>query len=252
MFFILSKILLFLLSPAFWVGLFIVWSFFTRREKRKKWFRIIAVILFVVFTNPWLFNTCVRAWQPSPVDLPKGKTYSAAILLGGMMMSDRFGRGYFGPDADRFIQATKLYHSGFVQRIVLSGGSGSLLRKEPMEADQLRQQLLMQGVPDSVIITENSSRNTFENAIYSKKIVDSLRLAAPYVVVTSSVHIPRAEAAFKKAGMDVIMYPAAYKQVDHQKTFDDYVVPSVGLLTNWNYFLKEVVGLTVYRWTGKA
>jgi uncharacterized SAM-binding protein YcdF (DUF218 family) len=252
MFFILSKILLFLLSPAFWIGFFLVWSFFTKKERRKKIFRITSLVLFVVFTNPFFFNTCLRAWQPGPVDLPKGKQYSAAILLGGITMNDRSERSYFGPDADRFIQTTKLYHSGIVRYIAISGGSGSLVQKGPLEADQLKKELLVQDIPDSVIIIENRSRNTYENAVFTKRILDSLKLPPPYVLVTSSIHVPRARSAFKKAGVDVIVYPSAYKQVDSRQSWDDYIVPSPGLLTGWSFFLKEVVGLAVYRWTGKA
>lgn len=207
--------------------------------------------MFIIFTNPYLFNVCVRAWQPEPVSL-QGKTYSAAILLGGMMTSDRHERSYFGPDADRFIQVIKLYRAGTVQRIVVSGGSGTILRKELPEADQLKKQLIEQGIPDSVVITENRSRNTYENATYTKAILDSLKLPPPYVVVTSAIHVPRAKACFEKAGVTVEMYPSAYKQVDHHKTLEDYLVPSVGQLAFWNYFLKEVVGLAMYKWTGKA
>jgi uncharacterized SAM-binding protein YcdF (DUF218 family) len=251
MFFILSKILLFLLSPAFWIGLFLAWSFFTKKERRKKTLRIVSLVLFIVFTNPFFFNVCVRAWQPEPVQL-HGKSYSAAILLGGVMMSDRQKRSYFGPDADRFIQTTMLYHSGIVKYIVVSGGSGSLLKKYPLEGDQLKEQLLTQGIPDSAIICENQSRNTYENAVFTKRILDSLKLQPPYVLVASAIHMPRARSAFKKAGAEVIVFPSAYKQIDHSMSWDDYIIPSTGALGSWSYFLKEVVGLTVYKWTGKA
>jgi uncharacterized SAM-binding protein YcdF (DUF218 family) len=252
MFFILSKILLFLLSPAFWIIVFLVWSFFTKRARRKKILRITCIVLFLVFTNEVLFNVCVRAWQPEPVDIPKGKTYSAAILLGGMTATDRYNRSYFGPDADRFIQTTMLYHSGIVKYIAVSGGSGALLQKGPLEADQLRLQLLKQGISDSAILIENRSRNTYENAVYTKQIFDSLKLPPPYVLVTSAMHARRAMSSFRKAGFDVMIYPAAYKQIPNKRTWDDYVVPSTGLLAQWSFFLKEVVGLMVYRWTGKA
>lgn len=252
MFFILSKILLFLINPAFWIGLLLAWSFITKKHRRKKILRITSLVLFIIFTNPFLFNVCVRAWQPGPVQLSEGKKFSAAILLGGVMMNDRSERSYFGPDADRFVQTTKLYHTGLVSHIVVSGGSGSLLKKEPMEADQLKEQLLMQGIPDSAIILENRSRNTYENAVFTKQILDSLNLPPPYVLVTSAIHVPRAKSAFKKAGLEVIIYPSAYKQIDTDKSWDDYIVPSPALLSGWSFFLKEVVGLTVYRWTGKA
>lgn len=252
MFFILSKLLLFLISPSFWIITLLVWGFLTKKEKRKKLLRIISLCLFIVFSNPLLLNVLVRAWQPKPVDLPAGKQYSAAIHLGGVSMTDIDKRMYFGEVADRFIQATKLYHTGVVRNIVVTGGSPVVFGKKRIpEANQLRLQLKMQGVPDSSIIVENKSWNTFENAANTKRILDSLKLLPPYVLVTSAIHIPRATAVFKKAGLEVIAYPSAYTQIEQEFNFNA-LTPSLDVLTDWNFFLKEVVGFAVYRFIGKA
>ena len=167
-------------------------------------------------------------------------------------MTDINKRMYFGEAADRFIQLTKLYHTGVVQNVIVTGGSPVIFGKNTVsEADQLHQQLLMQGIPDSSIIAENKSRNTFENAVNTKHILDSLKLSPPYVLITSAIHIPRAMAVFKKAGLDVIPYPSAYTQIE-QKFNMNALIPSLDVLTDWNFFFKEIVGFTVYRITGKA
>ncbi len=252
MFFILSKLLLFLITPSFWIIALLVWSFFTKKERRKRILRVIVLCLFIVFSNPLLLNVLVRAWQAEPVQLAPGKTYSAAIHLGGISMTDQERRMFFGPFADRFIQATKLYHIGAVQNIVVTGGSPGVFGKKRIpEANQLRQQLLKQGIPDSCIIVENKAWNTFENAINTKHLLDSLKLKPPYVLVTSAMHVPRAEAVFKKAGVDVIPYPSAYTQIKQKFSFNA-LIPSLDVLTEWNFFLKEVIGFAVYRMTGKA
>jgi uncharacterized SAM-binding protein YcdF (DUF218 family) len=252
MFFILSKLLLFLISPFFWIITLLVWSFLTKKERRKRVLRVIVLGLFITFSSPLLLNVLVRAWQPKPVDLPAGKQYSAAIHLGGVSMTDIDKRMYFGEVADRFIQATKLYHTSVVKNVVVTGGSPVVFGKRRIpEANQLRQQLLMQGIPDSSIIVENRSWNTFENAVNTKRILDSLRLPPPYVLVTSAVHVPRATAVFKKAGLDVIAYPSAYSQIEQKFSFNA-LIPSLDVLTDWDFFLKEVVGFAVYRITGKA
>jgi uncharacterized SAM-binding protein YcdF (DUF218 family) len=252
MFFILSKLLLFLISPAFWIISFLLWSFFTKRPRRKKKLRIISLFLFIVFTNPLLFNFLVRKWQPSPVILSNQKPYSTAIVLAGMTGLDKSNRAFFGSDADRFIQATKLYHSGIAQNIAITGGYPSLFGKsKTSEAEQVKQEFLGQGIPADRVIIETQSRNTYENAVFTKRILDSLKLPPPYILVTSAIHIPRAKAVFAKAGLDVIIYPAAYKQINHRKGIDD-ILPSIAILSNWNAFLKEIVGYNVYKWTGKA
>jgi uncharacterized SAM-binding protein YcdF (DUF218 family) len=253
MFFILSKLLLFLLSPAFWIILFLVWSLFTKKPVRKKILRILSACLFIIFTNPFLFNFFVLKWQAAPATLPNGKTYSTAILLAGITGLDKNNKAFFGTDADRFIQATKLYHSGYVQNIAVTGGYPALFKKiQTSEAEQLKQELLAQGIPGEHIIIETRSRNTYENAVFVKRILDSLKLPPPYVLVTSALHVPRAKAAFKKAGIDVVVYPAAFRQINHEKGIEDFLVPSTNLLAGWSLFLKEVVGFTVYKWTGKA
>jgi uncharacterized SAM-binding protein YcdF (DUF218 family) len=252
MFFVLSKILLFLLSPGFWILFLLAWSFATKREKRKKGLRIATLVIFIVFTNPWLFNVLVRSWQPERKGLPPGR-YSAVILLGGMTMVDKQQRSYFGSDADRFIQATRLYHTGQVEYIAVTGGSPKVFKKDdPAEALRLYPELRAQGIPGERIIVESASRNTFENAVFVRRKLDSLQLKPPYLLVTSALHIPRALAVFKKAGIEVIPCPAAFKQVNGSKSFVDYIAPSFELLTQWRFFLKEVVGLVVYRITGKA
>lgn len=252
MFFILSKILLFIISPAFWICVLLIWSFVTKKERRKKALRIASLAMFIIFTNPVLFNVSVNAWQPGPVEIPAGKRYSAAIVLGGVIMTDGKKRMYFGPESDRFIQTTKLYRTGTVQYVMATGGSGSLTERDAKEANQFRRQFLLQGIPDSAIIIENASRNTYENAVFSKRILDSLRIPAPYIVITSAIHVPRAKAVFKKAGLDVIFYPAAYKQVNYNKSWSDFIIPDTGILPQWNYLLKEIAGSLIYRLTGKA
>jgi hypothetical protein len=59
-------------------------------------------------------------------------------------------------------------------------------------------------------------------------------------------------ATFKKVGLDVIEHPANFDEVDYNITLDNYFVPKIGVLADWQYFLKEVVGYYVYKITGKA
>jgi uncharacterized SAM-binding protein YcdF (DUF218 family) len=244
--------MLFVLSPAFWIVALFAWSFLTKKDKRRRVLRIIAVSLFVIFSNPFLYHRASLSWQGTRPALPQGKNYSAAILLGGMSMMDRQGNVYFTDNGDRFIQATRLYHSGVVQYVAVAGGSANLFKKTIPESYKIREELLAQAVPADRILTEGRSRNTYENAIYIKQTLDSLKLQPPYILITTASHLPRATAVFRKAGVDVVPYPAAFKEVDSKKTFVDHIVPSVETLGKWSVLLKEIVGLWVYRLTGKA
>jgi uncharacterized SAM-binding protein YcdF (DUF218 family) len=252
MFFILSKILFFLLVPFWWIMILFVWRLFSKSVRTKKNL-LVAIILFaIVFTNPFLYRWLVMQWQPEPVTITPGKTYEAGILLGGLSGYDKNERGYFGNNSDRFIQAANLYHQGIIKRIIVSGGTGKLSQDEPAESFFLRTQLIANGIPDSAILIESRSKNTYENAVYSKRITDSLHLSPPFVLVTSAWHMTRSASVFKKAGFDCIAFPCDYKVVPLKFAVEDAVLPNISLLNEWSMLIKEVVGLYVYKLTGKA
>jgi uncharacterized SAM-binding protein YcdF (DUF218 family) len=252
MFFILSKVLFFLLSPFWWIIILFAWMLISKSEKRQKALRIVILVVFIIFTNPFIYRTLVLAWQPDPVELPAGKKYTAGILLGGMAGYDKYDRGHFGSSADRFIQAANLYHSGIIGKIIVSGGTGSLMQNEPAESFFLRGAFIANGIPDSAIIIESRSRNTYENAVYSKQITDSLQLSPPFVLVTSALHMPRSAKVFKKQGFDIMPFPCDYRVTHQGFSMENYILPNSGLINEWNLFIKEIVGLWIYTLTGKA
>lgn len=252
MFFVLSKVLYFLLVPFWWIVILLVWMWRTRSPRRKRNLLIVAIVLVVVFTNPFIYRSLVLNWQPDLVEVSSDKKYDAGILLGGLAGYDRFGRGFFSDESDRFIQAANLFHRGIIKKIIVTGGVGGLYQKGQPEATFLNQALIKNGIPDSCIITESKSRNTFENAVFSKRIVDSLHIKGPYVLITSALHMRRSHAVFTKAGFDIIEAPADFKVVFRNNGLDETLIPDVSLLKEWSYFLKEIIGLYVYRMTGKA
>ena len=252
MFFILSKVLFFLLVPFWWLMILYIWMKLSKSPKVKKRLLASIIIILIIFTNPLFYRSMVGLWQPEPVSLPTGKTYEAGIVLGGMSGYDRYGRGHFGDNADRFIQTANLYHQGIIKKVIISGGTGSLYQDEPPEALFLRKEFIANNVKDTDIIVESRSRNTFENAIYSRRIIDSMQLKPPYVLITSALHMKRSVSVFKKAGYaSFIPYPCDYKVTPSKFSLEDFI-PDIGLLSVWSHTLKEVVGLCVYKLTGKA
>lgn len=252
MFFILSKILFFLLVPFYWIVLLLIWRWLSKNQKLKKRLLVLAVLIAVLFTNPYLYRSLMMAWQPAPVTLSPGKKYEAGIVLGGMSGYDKNNRGYFGDNADRFIQTANLYHQGIIKKIIVSGGTGSLSQDNLAEAPFLRTQFLANGIHDSDIIIESRSRNTYENAVYSKKITDSLHLQPPFILITSAMHMKRSENVFKKANLDCVSFPCDYKVNAENFSIEDYIIPNISLLNKWAFLLKEIVGLYIYKLTGKA
>jgi uncharacterized SAM-binding protein YcdF (DUF218 family) len=247
MFFILSKLFTFLLLPFTWVTILIVWHFFTKSEQKKKILLIVSGVIYLIFTSTILLNTFAKVWDVAPAQIPPEKEYSCAILLGGYTSTDDSGSGYFNISADRFFQTLQLYRQGKVEHILLTGGNGSLLNNNFNEANWAKKQLLKSGIPASAILIDSNSRNTFENAEFSKKILDSAKLIPPYVLVTSAFHMRRASWIFKKLGMDIIPFTSTdIVEKRENNIFADFI-PNIHTMDIWPFYIKEIIGLYVYK-----
>ncbi|MFZ1530423.1 MAG: YdcF family protein [Ferruginibacter sp.] len=253
MFFILSKLLSFLLSPFNWLLLFIVLALFTKKAVRKKRLTILSIAWFLLFSNPFIIHHATLGWQEPKKELATNETYKVGIVLAGFVSFNfKENKGYYGTAADRFIQAVELYKTGHIKKLMISGGSGSLFKQQYKEADFVKQEFMKMGVPAEDIITENQSRNTFENARNSKLILDSMQLPGPYLLITSAMHMKRSKAVFKKAGLAIVPYPANFAEIDNPVGFADAIIPTEDAFDGWEKLLREMVGLWVYKLTGKA
>ena len=126
MYFIFSKILLFILFPLNWIIAFLLIAIFTKRQKLKRKCFIISTVLFIVFSNPGLLYLFAKNWDIGSMTLEKGKVYSTVIVLGGFSGEDKNGNGVFNESAHRFIQGLKLHEEGKASHILISSGNGNL------------------------------------------------------------------------------------------------------------------------------
>jgi uncharacterized SAM-binding protein YcdF (DUF218 family) len=254
-FFVLSKLLVFLIRPLTWMMVCGLWAIFTRNPQRRRNLLIASVLVLFLFGNGVLFNECAYAWE-AEVDssvMKSDKPYSVALVLGGYAAWDAGRkRAQLSEAADRLYYPIALYHEQKVRKLLLTGGSGSLMQRQRSEALYSRELLLRAGVHDSDIIIEAASRNTFENARFSKKCCDSLHLKGPYLLVTSASHMPRAAACFRKAGMDFNPYPVHFlSRTSGSYEFKDWILPSSEVLFHWELLVKEWVGMLAYQFSGK-
>jgi uncharacterized SAM-binding protein YcdF (DUF218 family) len=123
------------------------------------------------------------------------------LYLGGMgRIDERQDRFDFNDNGDRLFQTLELYHKKRVRKLLITGGSGSISKPHHREAIYIKKYLKNIAIPDSNIIIENNSKNTYENAIFTKAILDSLQFKGSILLVTSSFHMSRSLAIFNKAG----------------------------------------------------
>ena len=255
MFFWLSKILAFLISPLVWVLTLLIYSFFTASERRAKRLRWSAALLLYLCSNAFLVDEAFRAWEPVTPDwdLQSGR-YEAAIVLGGIGEVDlRLQKINFGAGADRLLQTLRLYHRGRLNKIIFTGGSGSIEFPEKKEGRYVHKYHREIQVPDSALIIESESRNTLENAIFTKKLVDSLQLHGPFLLVTSGFHMRRSMAIFEKAGYsNIFPYVTNRSSGVRRLTPDHLFIPNASALLGTDLLLHEWVGYLIYKLKGYA
>jgi uncharacterized SAM-binding protein YcdF (DUF218 family) len=239
MYFVLSKILLVLIFPFTWILLLLIIALVSKNNKYKRCSLRIAIAMLVLFTNPFLFNQFAQSWDLPPYK-DDGKNYSCVIVLGGFSTGSYNGDGFFTSASDRFIQGIKLLSTKKATHLLVSGGTGSLLPDEFREAAWVKKQLHEFNYPDSAILIENASRNTKENAKFSKAMLEKAKLKPPYLLVTSAFHMRRSLMIFKKMGVNVVPYPANY--MVRRKVIASDFIPAADVLSSWNIYIKEVVG----------
>ncbi len=238
----LSKIMISLLQPFLWIIFLVVLGIFIRNRKWRSITRILALVIFLIFSNSAIYRSALFAWQPEVKPQVHQKKYSAGILLGGMVFSNQKKESYFGTTADRFIQAAKLYHTGTIGNIIIAAGDGSISQTRPKEGWFLRQELVALNIPASQILVETESRNTTENAIGAKQLADSAQLQPPFLLITSAMHMKRALLSFEKNGIRVEPHVANFLVIDRRLSWQHVLIPSIGTLFEWPYFLKELLG----------
>jgi uncharacterized SAM-binding protein YcdF (DUF218 family) len=242
--FVIGKIFGWLLHPFYWIVFLILLALFRRDAFLRRRWLIVAGVMVLFFTNPWIITRLFLAWQPARQELAVHETYEAGILLGGYAGWDEKGRAaYFNGSSDRFLETVRLYESGHIRKIVLTGAAGQLTATDFVEADFARSTLLEMGVPDTDILVERRSRNTFENADFTKILLDSLGMKGKQVLITSAMHMPRAELIFRKTGIDVRPYPCAYMVVPQDGSFGlESLLPGAHCFDMWDVYLRERAG----------
>ncbi|MDX2174579.1 MAG: YdcF family protein [Bacteroidota bacterium] len=255
MFFYLSKLLGFLFSPLVWVFILLLYSFKTKVERRAKKLRIVAIVVLYLCSNSFIVDECFRAYEPTTPDYDLMNThYDGAIVLGGIGGIDlRLKKINFNYSGDRLFQVLPLYYKKRIDKIIFTGGSGSIEFKDSYEAIYVKKYLLSINFPDSALIIESKSKNTYENAVFTKKIMDSLQMNGSYLLVTSGYHMPRSIAVFKKAGYKNIT-PYITNRVSGKRrfTFDHLLIPNVDALFSLNFLIHEWIGFIIYKLKGYA
>lgn len=202
------------------------------------------------FAN-WLYAGLESRYPPVRIeDLPAA---DVAIVLGGIVGQPLPPRVTpdLGEPADRILEAARLYKAAKAAHVLVSGGNLPWQAAVAPEAELVADLLVEFGVPREAIVLDPKSRNTYENAVDSTRIMKE-RDWTTALLVTSGAHMPRAMAIFRRAGVAVT---AASTDIRVRYPLYDNVLdflPDAGALDRTGNAVKEWLGLLVYRARGWA
>ncbi|MDO8606300.1 MAG: YdcF family protein [Phaeospirillum sp.] len=188
---------------------------------------------------------------PLPVTLPEH--IDGIIVLGGAanpVVSAARGQVALNSAATRLTALVPLANRHSEARLIFTGGSGSMLEQDLKEAKYIIDFYNQIGFDAGRVIFEDQSRNTRENALFSKDLM-APKPGETWVLITSALHMARAVGCFRAVGWPVIAYPTDYQTTGQSgwKLSDLRFSPGGGL-AGLRTILHEALGLIGYRLQG--
>jgi uncharacterized SAM-binding protein YcdF (DUF218 family) len=248
--FVISKVLWLLIEPSHVIFALVVLGIGLWKSRWSRLgYRLAAVgaaslVVFTVLPIPNLVLAPLENRFPIPQHLPP--EVDGIVVLGGAVDPvETSARGIpsLNEAAERmtaFAKLARLYPSA---KEVFAGGNGTIHSSDLTEADAAKRVFDDLGMDTKRIVFEHKSRNTRENALISKSLVNP-RPGETWILVTSAQHMPRAVGIFRQLGWPVIPYPVGYK------SDSNYDVDLVDSLKKFDGAVREWVGLVVYRGMG--
>ena len=255
-FFIGSKFGWLLFSPGNALTLLTVFAWlclvFGWLKLSRSFLSSVVLLMLITCTLPvgeWLLAPLENRFSANPA-LPISPT--GIIVLGGAVdpvMSEAWGQTESGEAAERV--TTLLYMANLYpdSQLIFTGGSGLISEQSLKEADYVRFLFEELSLDERAILFESESRNTEENVMNSKALLNP-QPDQDWILVTSAFHMPRAVGVFCQANWPVIPYP-----VDHRSNRNNLLRLSLDFSKNLSLLEEaahEWVGLIAYRITGRT
>ena len=260
MFFVLSKLLWIVAAPANAMVLVVLSGLALGAARRegvaRAGRRLAALGLLLVLAcalgplGTFALRTLEDRFPKLPADQPPPV---GIVVLGGSVdqtIGAARGRVTISDAADRITEAVILSRRYPAARLVFSGGTNALFGEVATEAADTRRLWIELGAAPERITIEDRSRNTDENARFTKALVTP-RPGETWILVTSAYHMPRAVGLFRANDFPVVPDPVDYRTTG---TAADYWPGTdvAGGLERLDMVAREWIGLVAYRLTGRT
>lgn len=254
--FYLSKIFWLLVQPlslAFFLAALAALACLLRRRTIGGWLAGLSALTLFVTLYTTAGNVLLQSLEDRSARPDRDpQTVSCIIMLGGGVENEVMsGRGgvEFNAAADRYTETLRLALAHPDAKILVSGGDGSFSGRYEGEAGASAAFFAAFGVQPERLIRENASRNTWENTLNTKKLLEQEGLK-DCLLVTSAFHMPRSIALFAKAGLTVTPWPVDYRTSGTLMLGFDFTQPSLNA-QNTSTAVREWLGLLGYYWMGR-
>jgi uncharacterized SAM-binding protein YcdF (DUF218 family) len=258
MFFVLSKILWFVVAP---VNLLTIILFggavllFTRFMRAGRALVVLALAGFFTLGVLPVGTIMLRALEDRfprpPADMPAP---TGIIVLGGAVneiVTRQRGSIELTEGADRMTEGVLLARRFPQAKLVFTGGSSAIMGSPFREAHVARDLFIGLGLPPEQLVLESESRNTYENAIFTRDLVQP-KPGERWLLVTSAFHMPRSIGIFRKANFEVIPYPVDYQTTGSGRDLTRINLDAISGLNRFDRALREYIGLVAYRLSGRT
>jgi len=275
--FYISKILRPILASPLFIALALIFVALVAIKAKTKFQRVMKLLAFLAFgcltllSEPFIATGLAKLWEyprTEPSALSGVNRYTAIVLLGGSLdpVNSKPGAIEGNDSFERVVSAAELYRNKCAPRVIVSGGSGSIAFPQAKETPYSAEFLEFMGVPASAILIEDQSRNTYENAVYTARLLANIAGSGSpggspgiskglplgtmrIALVTSAWHMRRAAAIFKKAGFD--FDPISVDSLVHPLEMPADFFPDAWALTRSTRILHEIVGYEAYSLMGR-
>ncbi|MER8749896.1 YdcF family protein [Mesorhizobium sp. M1050] len=255
MFFYFSKIFWFFIQPLNLAIFLLLAGLLAAMIGRRRLAVTGCVLAFLILAlSAW---TSLGAMMLNPLEerfarpkLPE-KVDGIVVLGGGFEGSINLVRGGYelNSSGDRMVEAAILARRFPTAKVIVSGDTGELFPDGEGDAATAPRLFTALGVTADRLILENKSRNTYENAVFSKELVTP-KPGETWLLVTSAFHMPRAKALFDKAGFATVPWPVDYRTSGREGIglFRDNPADSLQATT---VAIREWIGLIAYWLSGR-
>jgi len=230
-----------------------------RQGTAAKWGKRVLTLLVLMY---WVLSTpiCSNSLEAflsrgytNQINASDVEGIKGIVILGGgsttIHLDDQSVNILSSASLFRVWEGARLYNILNDPLVIVSGGINERAWMMAPESVPMFDALIKSNIPEERILLESSSRNTYEQALNLRPLVEAHNLQR-FILVTSPIHMRRAMATFKAQGLNPV--PSASTQHGEGFLVDRaWFLPDNDALTASHRALQEIMALTYYALSGR-